>query len=309
MPTGCCGGATCSCKLAVEGDGPLAISGSGQPNDPFIFDMHVERASTHNITFDTIAGGDGTDTDPWTVETMFAPTAKLDHIPDVNAPGPTNGQVLAWNSSTSRWVAQAPTVAPTGAVSHDTSLAGDGSPATPLGVAPITARLLGTFATGLGLTDLGMTSVVQHFANAAGRTAAITVPVLNMLTMLDTNPGVVEYWTGSKWSVLPNQTTWTAVDEFMQLSGDYTPGLPITVSIIQLNTTSDSLGVIDVLSAADLLGKSGVLAVNVQESGAIGWKAMVYPNVDRVSATAFRLTDGTPMAGQPLTATIQAVLY
>jgi len=309
MPTGCCGGGTCACKIVAESDGSLTITGSGQPSDPFVFSMDAVRASTHNITFDTIADGEGTDASPWTVETVFASTAKLDHIPDVNAPGPSNGQVLAWSSSTARWVAQAPTTAATGAVLHDTSLAGDGSAPTPLGVAPITARLLGTFSTGLGLSDLGMTSVVQHFANASGRTTAITVPVLNMLTMLDTNPGVIEYWTGSQWSVLPNQTTWSAPDEFMQMSGPYSAGLPVTVAIIQLDTTSDDLGVIDVLSADDLINNSGVLSVTVQETGAVAWKAMVYPNTDRVSAIAYRLTDGTPMGAQPVTATIQAILY
>lgn len=43
--------------------------------------------------------------------------------------------------------------------------------------------------------------VVARFATAAARTAAITSPVLNQLTIRDDLPGVVEYWTGAAWAI------------------------------------------------------------------------------------------------------------
>lgn len=308
MP-GCCGGASCSCKMVGSADGRLTVDGSGQPNDPFILNLEAIFAASHTADFDTTPTGTGSAADPWIVHTAYAPTAKLDGIPDVNAPGPTNGQVLAWNSATSKWVAAAPTVAPTGAVSHDTSLAGDGSPATPLGVSPITARLIGTFSTGIGLTDQGMTSVVQHFPDAASRTTGIPVPVLNSLTMLDTAPGVIQYWTGTAWQNLLNQTGWVVSDEFLELSGSYVAGSPVTVLVLQLNTTTDSLGVFDVLTPTDLAGRSGVLTVSIDEVGAPAWKAMLDTATNKVVGTAYRLDDGTVLPGQPIRATVQAVVY
>lgn len=41
---------------------------------------------------------------------------------------------------------------------------------------------------------------VARYSNAAARTAAITSPVLNQLTMLDDRPGVVQYWDGTVWA-------------------------------------------------------------------------------------------------------------
>lgn len=43
---------------------------------------------------------------------------------------------------------------------------------------------------------------VARFANAAARTAGLASPALNQLTMLDSNPGVVDYWTGSVWTAV-----------------------------------------------------------------------------------------------------------
>jgi hypothetical protein len=64
-----------------------------------------------------------------------------------------------------------------------------------------------------------------------------------------------------------------------------------------------------VLTAADLTGRSGVLAVNIQEVGSVGWKAMANPAVTKVTGTAYRITDGSLMAGTPVTAVVQAILY
>lgn len=308
MPTGCCGHASCSCQIVTGGR--LSVEGSGQPGDPFVIDLEADFDSGSNATFDTIASGIGSAADPWVIETQYALTAKLDHLPDVNVPAPTNAQVLSWDAPTSKWVAAAPTTAPVGAVLHDTSLTGDGSAGSPMAVVPSTSRLLGSFPSGVGLSDLGLASVVQHYADAAARTAALPSPTINMLTMLDSSPGVVWYWTGSKWSLLPNQTTWVATGgSFLELSGPYQDGAPVTVLVKQLSITTDASGLFSVLDAADLLGKSGVLSPSVQETGAIAWKAMLHAAGSTVTATAYRMTDGSVMAATPLTGTVQAILY
>lgn len=44
-----------------------------------------------------------------------------------------------------------------------------------------------------------MGQTVARFANATQRSAAITAPALNQLSMLDARPGYVQYWNGSAW--------------------------------------------------------------------------------------------------------------
>jgi hypothetical protein len=308
MAKGCCGGSGCACK--ISGSGKVSVSGSGSADDPFVIDTDISIVGGHNQTFDTTIAGNGNNDDPWIISTTFAPTARLDDLPDVNTPVPTNGYVLAWSAATQKWVPQAPTTAAAGAVTHDNSMSGDGSVGLPLAVAPVTARYIATFTGGVGINDAGLLSMVRHFASAADRTAGIPIPAINQLTMLDTNPGIVWYWTGSIWAAVPTQTQWAALNgQFMMLSGPYTAGLPITIMTSQIATTTDSQGVFDVLLATDLTARSGILGIWFQETGAQAWSAVLYPNVDHVSATGYRLTDGSVLAGTPITGTATAVLY
>jgi hypothetical protein len=48
-----------------------------------------------------------------------------------------------------------------------------------------------------------MSQTVSRFANASARTAALTGPVSNQLSMLDDRPGVVQRWSGSAWVDMP----------------------------------------------------------------------------------------------------------
>jgi len=307
MPSGCCGGSTCSCQMI--GQGGITIEGSGQPSDPFILDAATYHTDSNNGQFLTTALGTGSAATPYAIEVDYAPQARLDDIPNVDTPSPANGQVLTWDSGTSKWVAAPPAIAPVGAIAHDTSLLGDGSAATPLGVVAHQARYIGVSASGVGLNDSGMAAMVHHFANDAARFASIPFPTVNMLSILETGPGIVEYWNGTKWTRLPNQTGWVATEALLELSGAYAAGLPITMGVYQVDTTTDPEGIFDLLGLADLAGRSGVLSVQVQESGDVAWKVMVFPNTDRVSGTAYRLTDGSVMAGTPVTATVNAILY
>lgn len=307
MPTGCCGGSTCSCQII--GEGQMSVEGSGLPNDPFVLSVDSDFDQDMNETFHTIPTGSGSSSDPWKIQVHFATSAKLDHVPDVDASTATNGQVLTWNSTAGKWVAGAPTTAPTGAVLHDPSLTGDGSAGAPLAVAPNGARYIGVQPAGVGLNDQGLASVVHHFVNGTARTTAIPAPGFNMLSMLDTGAGVIQYWNGVAWTGLPNQTEWSATQSLLELSGPYNPGLRPVVMVLQVDGTTDAEGVMDVVTPAELAGRSGVLITLVQETGPVAWKGMVHANVDRISVTAYRVSDGSVMAGTPLTATVQAICY
>jgi hypothetical protein len=57
------------------------------------------------------------------------------------------------------------------------------------------------------VNSLLMSQTVSRFATAAARTAAITAPVLNQLTVLDSAPGLLNYWNGSSWVTVPGTRT------------------------------------------------------------------------------------------------------
>lgn len=310
MPSCCGSGSSCSCKISA-GAG-IEVSGSGTAVDPFVLSASVGFTVQDNPQFDLTMTGTGTATDPYTLEVQYAATSKLDDIPDVNATGATNGQVLAWNAATSQWVAQNPTTAPTGAVSHDTSLSGDGSVGTPLTVVVDATRFMGKTASGVGLTDPGVNSLVRHFTDSTARAAASPAPALNTLSMLDIDPGRLAYWDGSQWAPLPASFDIAyagAGTEFLALSGPY-GGTRRTHYIKQFSGTTDASGNVDVLDAAvDLLGRGGVLSVMFQETGDLAFKAVLYPNVDRVSAHIYRISDGSPYAAQAFTGMVEAWLY
>lgn len=44
-----------------------------------------------------------------------------------------------------------------------------------------------------------MSQAVPRFSSASQRTSQLTAPVLNQTSMLDTNPGGLDYWNGSAW--------------------------------------------------------------------------------------------------------------
>lgn len=315
MP-GCCGsGASCSCKVSA-GSG-VTVSGSGTAVDPFVISASVHFTVTDNAQFDLTLTGSGAVGDEYNLAVTYKSTARLQDIPNVNAPAPTNGQVLAWNTATSQWVAQAPTTAPTGAVTHDTSLSGDGSVGNPLGAAPIAARFLATFAAGglgagLGMNDLGINQLVRHFTDSGARDLANPAPVLNTLAMLDTDPGRIQFWDGTQWSPLggASDTQYIGGTEFLALSGSYL-GSRRTHLIKQFSGTTDASGLMDVLTPADLLGRGGVLSVQFQETGPAGvaFKAVLFANTDRVSAYVYRISDGSLYTSFAFTGIIEAWLY
>lgn len=54
-----------------------------------------------------------------------------------------------------------------------------------------------------------MAQTVARFTNATQRTSLLSAPVLNQLSELDTNPGVLYYWSGTAWAVAAGGGAWT----------------------------------------------------------------------------------------------------
>lgn len=316
MPSCCGSGNACSCKISA-GTG-IQITGSGSPSDPFVLTASVGFDVESNSTFLLSINGTGTSDDPYTLSINYAPTAKLDDLPDVSVPAPTAGQVLGFDAGSGQWVAVAPTTAPTGAVTHDPSLSGDGSAPNPLSVVAVTNRFVGTFTSGglgngVGLSDAGINQLVRHFVDDTARAAANPVPALNTLSMLDTAPGRLAYWDGVQWAPLVGSfdTAYAgAATEFLALSGSYL-GSRRTHFISQFTGSTDASGIMDVLTPTDLSGRGGVLSVMFQETGPVGiaFKAVLFPNTDRVSAYVYRISDGTPYASFTFTGIVEAWLY
>lgn len=303
----CCGGATCGCL--IQAADKISLVGSGSAQDPFVISADVDLEVSDNTTFNLSLGGTGTTGSPWVLTLGYASTAKLDDIPDVNAPAPTNGQVMGWDSATSKWTPRAPTTAASGSVVNDTSLNGDGSGGSPLSVAEDPDGYIETTLDGIGLTDEAKLSLNRRFGNDAARGADSLVPVLNAVTMLDSNPGQMDFWNGSAWIPVTNGIRRDMGPEMLALSGSYVDGTPITIITRQVSVTTDATGYFDVVGAADLVSASGVLVCHFQETGTVPFKAMIYPSIDHIGGTAYRLDDGTPYATQVITGVVTAYIY
>jgi hypothetical protein len=306
MPT-CCQGATCACKVSAVDGGHVVISGSGQANDPFLISADIDLRVVDTIDFDLTLNGSGTAADPWLLSVGFAASAKLADFPDVSDTPATTGQVLAWNGTA--WAPAPPTTAPTGAVSHNATLSGDGSVGTPLAVAPDANRMVQAGTTGVGLNDAGMGNLVRHFADATARNAMTPGPALNSLTMLTTVPGEVDYWDGVKWVPILDRITTVVGAEFLQLSGPYNGLTPITRLVHPVSVTTDGTGSFVVLSSADLSGRAGVLSTQFQETGSLAWKAVLSTSGGQVMGKAYSLTGGAPLTGTPVTGLVDAYCY
>lgn len=303
----CCGGSTCACSI-IQGV-HVQVLGTGTASDPFVIIGDVGIEGSVGPVFTAALEGTGTIDDPWQIAVAFSSTAKLDDLPDVNAPAPTNGQVLGWDSATSKWTARAATTAASGSVDTDTSLTGDGSAGLPLGVVTDPDGYLETIATGVRVSLNGQNQMVLHYATDAVRAVSTITPQINSLSMLDDAPGVTYYWTGTQWLPVTNGISRDfGSDQMLAMSGPYAGGVT-TQMVRQVSVVTDADGTFDVLSATDLSGAGGVLSCVFQETGPVPFKAMLTANVDSITATAYRLDDGSVYGSQAVEGVAVAFTY
>jgi hypothetical protein len=297
----------------LEAGQNVKITGMGSSQDPFVVEADVALEVSDNETFDIGLGGNGTREFPWLLEVDFADTASINDLPDVEVEEPeerNNGDVLGWNATTQRYEMQPPTTAAAGSVLTDGSLDGDGSAGDPLQVRENSARYITTGVDGVGLSDAGMQRLVRRFTDAAARDAMTPAPEPNSLSILDSRPGVIEYWDGTDWLPVESEVgTQIGGSELLALSGEYDGGRVIQyVEQISLTTAPD--GTFDVLPTSALLPFAGVLSVSVQPMGnGIPWSCMAIPTIDRIVGKAVRLDTGAVLAGQVITASVTALLY
>lgn len=309
MSPRCCQGATCSCL--IQGSSGVTVTGSGTSQDPYVIAGNAVLDVLDTTVFNLTLGGTGTPDDPYVLRVDYASTATLGDISDVNAPAPTNGQVLGFDTTTNKWTPRAPTTAAAGSVLTDTSLTGDGSSGSHLAALHNPSGYTQTTSTGIGLTDNGKRNMVLHYASATVRAADSLTPAINTISMLDDTPGVQDYWTGSEWVPVTNGVSRSLGGEFMQLSGDWDGVSPITLVTRRVGAITDSTGYFDILSDSDLttLQAAGVLVCHFQETGAVGFKAVVVSNINAVGAIAYRLDNGLPYASQAIEGTALAYVY
>ena len=302
----CCGGAGCSC-VVVSGL-HIQVSGDGSGNDPYTIIGDVALAVGTGTQIQLALAGQGIEASPWVLTGDYAATATLDGLPDVNAPAPTNAQVLGWDSATSKWTPRAPTTAASGSVTTGTSLSGDGSGGSPLAVRHDSARFTQTNASGIGLTDAGINSLVRHFADATARSSASPAPILNTLSVRDDAPGQVEYYTGSAWASVRMPVN--ASGQLLNMSGAYS-SQPVTLMVRQISVTADAAGLVELLSVTDLTGKSGVLACWFQKTGSASptFDVAVVPAVNKINGIVHSMADGLIRPSQPITGTVVAWTY
>jgi hypothetical protein len=284
------------------------VTGSGTSQDPYVIQSDVALGVVDTEQFDLGLSGEGTLSSPWLLSVSYAPSHELTDLPDVLAPSPSNGQVLAWSDAEEKWVPAPPAVAAAGGVLTDTSLTGDGSAGATLKVKPDGTKYVTVRSTGVGLSDAGINALVRVFPDEGTRLGATPAPTAGTLSMVLTQPGQVDYFDGTDWQPLSNGIQVDATDEFLALSGSYNGGL-VTSMVRQVIATTDSNGQFDVLSSLDLGTYAGVLSVTVTPVGTTPWVCPVVAGTGKVTGTVYRVDDGTLYAGATVSALVTALLY
>lgn len=300
----CCGGASCACL--IEAGAHAEVTGSGSSQDPFVIVGDVDLEVTDNSVFNLTLTGGGTIVSPWNLQVAFAGTASLNDLPDVDLTGAILGDVLGYDGTD--WVPVAPTTIAPGAITTDDSLDGDGSVGDPLLVLHDADRFTDTTATGIGLNDAGINRLNRKFGDTSARGLASPAPDLNTLSMLDSAPGQVDYWTGSQWLPIIGAFDLDVVGELLVMSGGYTSG-PITVMIRQINVVTNVDGTFDAFSVADLTGAAGVLSAVFQPTGALSFSAVLNGDTNKIEGTAYQLLDGSVYGSQAISGTAIAWVY
>lgn len=146
-----CGCASSSCSCVVTGAGGVVVSGSGSAENPYVING-ANFGVLDSPTVDLTLSGDGTILNPFKISA--AANLTLDQLADVNATAPTAGYVLTYvTSPVAEWRAAVPQSGIPGATLHDSTLIGDGTPSSALGVKIDPAGGITSGVNGLRTTD------------------------------------------------------------------------------------------------------------------------------------------------------------
>lgn len=305
----CCGQ---SSALVIDEGRHIQITGiPGSTQEPFTISATTELDVEPNQTFVMRLTGDGTLDSPWRLEVLFAGTASINDLPDVNTSGATNGQVLALNISTGRWEPAPPAITAPGLIVTGLGLTGDGSAPSPLTAVGVQSRFVQVGSSGISLTNGGIRSLHRQFNNAAARAAADPVEAEGNISSLLTEPGRLQWFDGAAHHdiITPTMPAPESTGQMLSLSGAYAGG-PIKIYTSQLSVTTDSTGAFEVIPSEDLESYSGVLSCHLQETGAgVPWKAMLAAGTANIIGIARRLDTGATYPGAVLTGVVTAHLY
>lgn len=307
-----CGTGSCACK--IEAGARSTVTGNGSSQDPYVISADVMLSVADSTTFDLILEGEGTLANPWVLRLAYASTARLNDHPEVDAEFPTDGQALLWDLARSKWVAgPVPATAPGLLLTDNQSLDGDGSAGDRFRVVPNNARYIETTLSGVGVTDDLINRLVRVWPDAATRDADTLTPDLNTISLLNDDPGRIDYWDGAEWASISNGIRLDIqAGQFLSLSGPYAGG-GVVQYVAQLAVSTDVDGSFEVIPAADLSTYGGVLSVNVAcaqpLAGGVPWMARLIPDTTRIMGYAYRIDTGAVYAGVPLTGIVTALLY
>lgn len=214
--------ATCNCL--VQGDGVYTtVTGAGTVTSPYV--IHGAPAALSlgaDTTFiDLSLTGSGTQASPWILTATMLPFS-LNNLSNVNITGtPTNGYVLAYNASTSKWLPAPPSTATPGAMHVSSGISGDGSSGSPLVTRLLSGGRLRFSGSDQDITLDTYARLNLIYANAAARTAqystwGISPAAGHTAWMSDTQQLAI--YNGTGWVLITPEAgmTW----EFDRVSGN-----------------------------------------------------------------------------------------
>lgn len=127
-----CGCASGSCSCLITGSQGVTVSGVGSQDNPYVI-TGASFATSDSPTVSLSLTGTGTILDPYRIVANAHLT--LDQLTDVDAPAPVAGYLLTYvTSPVPSWIAAVPQSGIPGAVLHDSTMLGDGTPSLALGV-------------------------------------------------------------------------------------------------------------------------------------------------------------------------------
>lgn len=127
-----CGCASGSCSCLITGGTGITVTGVGSQDNPYVVNGAF-FATSDSPTVSLTLTGTGTTLDPYRIVANAHLT--MDQLVDVSAPSPTAGYVMTYVTSPSAsWIAAVPQSGIPGAVLHDSTMVGDGTPSSALGV-------------------------------------------------------------------------------------------------------------------------------------------------------------------------------